>query len=48
MGVSPVRTGTFGGRAFVHGVDDLGVVDPARVGGRGAEIGVTELPLDDQ
>jgi hypothetical protein len=30
----------------VDGVDDLGVVDPAQVGGRDPEIGVPELPLD--
>jgi hypothetical protein len=30
----------------VYGVDDLGVVDSAQVGGRYAEIGVSELSLD--
>jgi hypothetical protein len=31
----------------VDGVDDLGVVDAAHVGGGEPEVGVTELPLDD-
>ncbi len=30
----------------MHGVDDLGVVDPAQVGGGDPEIGVSELSLD--
>jgi hypothetical protein len=30
----------------VHGADDLAAVDPLEVGGRDAEIGVPELPLD--
>jgi hypothetical protein len=32
----------------MHGVDDLGVVDPAQVHGRDPEIGVPQLTLDDQ
>jgi hypothetical protein len=30
----------------VHGVDDLAAIDAPEVGGRDAEIGVPELPLD--
>ena len=36
-----------GCRSFVDGVDDLGVVDPAQVGGCDPEVGMTELPLGD-
>src|SRR2546423_14820012 len=36
-----------GCRSFVDGVDDLGVVDPAQVGGCDPEVSMTELPLDD-
>jgi hypothetical protein len=31
----------------VDGVDDLGVIDPAQIGGGDSEIGVPELTLDD-
>jgi hypothetical protein len=34
--------------AFVDGVDDLGVIDPAQVSRRNPEGGMSELPLDDQ
>ena len=33
--------------AFVDGVHDLGVVDPAQVHGGDPEVGMPELPLDD-
>ena len=34
--------------AFVHGTDDLGVVDAAKIDGGDREIGVPELTLNDQ
>ena len=39
--------GIIGAGRLVDGVDDLGVVDAARVRGGDPEVGVTELPLDD-
>ena len=36
-----------GSRPFVHGVDDLGVVDPAQIHRGDREVGVAELALDD-
>ena len=33
--------------SFVNCADGLGVVDPTEVGGGDAEVGMSELPLDD-
>ena len=43
-----VGGGDHRGWAFVDGVDDLGVVDPAQVHRRDPEIGMPELALYDQ
>jgi hypothetical protein len=47
IGLQAVGGRDHGCRAFVDSVDDLGVVDPAEVDRGDREVGMPELPLDD-